>query len=116
MPGKRITNPSLVVTDYPEAISNEAKLLLDWEGLVWARPIPLKLVGNSWFQGSYDAVAWNNYIANDHNYLRVSTDGGVTWRIVDLTRGAETHPPLTCLLYTSPSPRDRTRSRMPSSA
>ena len=26
------------------------------------------------------------------------------------------HPPNTCLLYTSPSPRDRTRSRMPSSA
>ena len=29
------------------------------------------------------------------------------------------HPslvPVTCLLYTSPSPRDRTRSRMPSSA
>ena len=25
-------------------------------------------------------------------------------------------PPTTCLLYTSPSPRDRTRSRMPSSA
>ena len=27
-----------------------------------------------------------------------------------------TDPPNTCLLYTSPSPRDRTRSRMPSSA
>ena len=26
------------------------------------------------------------------------------------------HYPHTCLLYTSPSPRDRTRSRMPSSA
>ena len=25
-------------------------------------------------------------------------------------------PPTVCLLYTSPSPRDRTRSRMPSSA
>ena len=25
-------------------------------------------------------------------------------------------PPIFCLLYTSPSPRDRTRSRMPSSA
>ena len=25
-------------------------------------------------------------------------------------------PPWSCLLYTSPSPRDRTRSRMPSSA
>ena len=27
-----------------------------------------------------------------------------------------TQSPKTCLLYTSPSPRDRTRSRMPSSA
>ena len=30
--------------------------------------------------------------------------------------GAETDLDLGCLLYTSPSPRDRTRSRMPSSA
>ena len=29
---------------------------------------------------------------------------------------AEDTSPKTCLLYTSPSPRDRTRSRMPSSA
>ena len=28
----------------------------------------------------------------------------------------DTKPDITCLLYTSPSPRDRTRSRMPSSA
>ena len=28
----------------------------------------------------------------------------------------EKHDNLNCLLYTSPSPRDRTRSRMPSSA
>ena len=27
-----------------------------------------------------------------------------------------TDPPLSCLLYTSPSPRDPTKSRMPSSA
>ena len=33
--------------------------------------------------------------------------------IVDPTSGKQ---PLICLLYTSPSPRDRTRSRMPSSA
>ena len=32
---------------------------------------------------------------------------GTTYEYVD---------PGTCLLYTSPSPRDRTRSRMPSSA
>ena len=30
--------------------------------------------------------------------------------------GLNTVIPYTCLLYTSPSPRDRTRSRMPSSA
>ena len=30
--------------------------------------------------------------------------------------GAHRNPDETCLLYTSPSPRDRTRSRMPSSA
>ena len=30
--------------------------------------------------------------------------------------GSLLDPPLFCLLYTSPSPRDRTRSRMPSSA
>ena len=30
--------------------------------------------------------------------------------------GAAEDNPVTCLLYTSPSPRDRTRSRMPSSA
>ena len=34
----------------------------------------------------------------------------VVYKIDRLTRS------LTCLLYTSPSPRDRTRSRMPSSA
>ena len=40
-----------------------------------------------------------------------STASGKTVGIIDLTRGE-----LGCLLYTSPSPRDRTRSRMPSSA
>ena len=38
----------------------------------------------------------------------------VQQRIVDLKDPPNS--PLTCLLYTSPSPRDRTRSRMPSSA
>ena len=42
-------------------------------------------------------------------------DTSFTW---DLTFNASTAGPdnSTCLLYTSPSPRDRTRSRMPSSA
>ena len=35
-------------------------------------------------------------------------------QVVATYQNTQTHP--TCLLYTSPSPRDRTRSRMPSSA
>ena len=50
------------------------------------------------------------------------------WRVVETAEGADlgaigrrlrqhwNQPCKTCLLYTSPSPRDRTRSRMPSSA
>ena len=35
---------------------------------------------------------------------------------ISTTAGYEFNKNNTCLLYTSPSPRDRTRSRMPSSA
>ena len=40
-------------------------------------------------------------------------------KVIENSEGARTTPSIvayTCLLYTSPSPRDRTRSRMPSSA
>ena len=37
-----------------------------------------------------------------------NTDGNAVQKMIDISRH--------CLLYTSPSPRDRTRSRMPSSA
>ena len=42
---------------------------------------------------------------------------GVSMKLVDLVKmRAQNAQNLGCLLYTSPSPRDRTRSRMPSSA
>ena len=37
-------------------------------------------------------------------------------QLIDQSRRSGTNLPYSCLLYTSPSPRDRTRSRMPSSA
>eukprot|EP00656_Telonema_subtile_P016189 TRINITY_DN18535_c0_g1_i6.p1 TRINITY_DN18535_c0_g1~~TRINITY_DN18535_c0_g1_i6.p1 ORF type:complete len:2392 (-),score=867.39 TRINITY_DN18535_c0_g1_i6:52-7227(-) len=37
-------------------------------------------------------------------------------KVVKVMMEVASHQPKTCLLYTSPSPRDRTRSRMPSSA
>jgi len=42
-------------------------------------------------------------------------EAGVAW-LCDQFAKQQVGIPLTCLLYTSPSPRDRTRSRMPSSA
>ena len=45
--------------------------------------------------------------------------GGKGAGLSEMTRLKLPVPPgftITCLLYTSPSPRDRTRSRMPSSA
>ena len=38
------------------------------------------------------------------------------WFYSDQTEYVESNAPYTCLLYTSPSPRDMRRSRMPSSA
>ena len=36
--------------------------------------------------------------------------------LADISKRQDISLPYLCLLYTSPSPRDRTRSRMPSSA
>ena len=44
----------------------------------------------------------------------LSRDAGTTWEHIGLDKSR--HISDVCLLYTSPSPRDRTRSRMPSSA
>jgi len=48
---------------------------------------------------------------HDYGNIEKGADGSCYFTITN-TGDA----PLTCLLYTSPSPRDRTRSRMPSSA
>ena len=55
------------------------------------------------------------------NGMWKSMDGGDTWEQIGLEKTGRisrivVHPDNPCLLYTSPSPRDRTRSRMPSSA
>ena len=54
-------------------------------------------------------------VSNDSDDQDIYELIGDTWTVVGEMpdQAAQTHP---CLLYTSPSPRDRTRSRMPSSA
>ena len=53
--------------------------------------------------------------AEDTVPLAISTEVTPVETDTEASQG-ETSQPKTCLLYTSPSPRDRTRSRMPSSA
>ena len=56
-----------------------------------------------------DSIQWNgNWLVSTDTYLDTLQNAAGCDSIVTLN--------LTCLLYTSPSPRDRTRSRMPSSA
>lgn len=79
MPGKRLFNSSLIRTTFTELVANSGEFLGDWDGLAEARPIPVKLIGNSWWQGSYDNISFVDKIEDDHEYLRISTDGGVEW-------------------------------------
>ena len=56
--------------------------------------------------GSADTENWNEIVWGTDNW---AADDDMEFEITKLLAN-------TCLLYTSPSPRDRTRSRMPSSA
>ena len=48
--------------------------------------------------------------------LSLAYSPGVAAPVKEISKDASKAYDYTCLLYTSPSPRDRTRSRMPSSA
>ena len=54
----------------------------------------------------------------EHIIVRVDGEGFTGWgeSVAEGTPFYSYETVTTCLLYTSPSPRDRTRSRMPSSA
>src|SRR5665213_4290567 len=50
-------------------------------------------------------------------FNKINAEGGINGRKINFISYDDAYsPPKTCLLYTSPSPRDRQKSRMPSSA
>ena len=86
---------------FPDAMSG------DWKMVLRAESVPS------------DGSAYAGFAAFDSNLaLTAGTDH--LWytpgSIATITVSLSGSPVSTCLLYTSPSPRDRTRSRMPSSA
>ena len=69
------------------------------------------------------------YAGTDDGLIQITSDGGKTWNKKEVSSisgvpqrayvndiRADLHDENTCLLYTSPSPRDGLLSRMPSSA
>ena len=78
-------------------------------------------------EGVWTGEQWNDLVESGVQPLRsVRPDALLVWANPDRDWGpsltveafddAQYLKPLTCLLYTSPSPRDRQKSRMPSSA
>ena len=61
--------------------------------------------GVYWYGNSYDKPGTYNGCVE-----------ACSWKITVVCSSAWEGEYISCLLYTSPSPRDRTRSRMPSSA
>ena len=81
----------------------------DWRGQTWSNATHASVLGGA-FRGRWDREL-EGIVADDHRTYAgragwVSLLGSCGFRVTSCT----------CLLYTSPSPRDRTRSRMPSSA
>ena len=84
-------------------------------------PVKVSYKNNNGIQGSYD-VPLDKSIAQRSAILGLSTNTGVEGEDIVSTKKAAkqirsgTDNLCFCLLYTSPSPRDMRRSRMPSSA
>ena len=105
-----------------------------YNGSSWAEvgdTDPVEEVGNLYFArveyNSTESLAGVEFLDPSENgdFLTAGANvGTIAGDTVDLTFTNEATPPKeiiayayqACLLYTSPSPRDRTRSRMPSSA
>lgn len=100
MADRRINHPSLDQTTFTEAFTNDGLLLTDWVGLEpEAKVIPLALLGNGYIQGSSDGIIYSDVVDTNSTHLRISTDGGVTWRVLPLSDLSDIqsnlHPPLT---------------------
>ena len=111
--------------DYNVAIAFQERIKLPPEEMTYYEDLAEMYVGTdvspdfyAWVFPKYDHVAVGTGTMQQNQSLIKGLQKGIRERATKrLFKGevikVEAHP---CLLYTSPSPRDRTRSRMPSSA
>ena len=98
--GRTLENKQQIVGELKELLADaELALVLDYKGLSIKEMSDLR--GRLQASNSVCKVTKNTL-------MRRAIDGDSSWANLDSL--------LTCLLYTSPSPRDRQKSRMPSSA
>ena len=92
---------------------------------IWFFLIGILLIGYAILDGFDLGVGALHLLVKDDSERRIMLnsigpvwDGNEVWLVTGggALFAAFPHVYATCLLYTSPSPRDRTRSRMPSSA
>ena len=101
--------------DWQSALASAYLKIWHWNDAILGGAASVLTIHNIAYQGKYSAsnfdyigLQWSNFTPDKFedygsvNFLK----GGIVY--ADVVN--------TCLLYTSPSPRDRTRSRMPSSA
>lgn len=86
MVDKRITDPTINSSTFTDAKTAGAKLLIDANGWAEAKNILIALLGNSYLQGSTDGITYTDTIDSNSNYIKFSTDGGSTFKILDFTK------------------------------
>ena len=77
----RISDPSIPTKSFNQ--SKDFKVLIDSTTEPTACTISVKELGNSYIQGSNDGITWSDSVLDTHIYVRISTDGGTTWNVIN---------------------------------
>lgn len=87
MTGKRIRD----VVSQQTVFNPDLKLLVDHDSFaLTAKAMKLGLLGNTYIQGSSDGINFHDILLPQDTTFRVSSNGGVTWIILDASKIAPT--------------------------
>ena len=99
-------------SEIQKKLDNTSRVILDLEPIIPEISKTIDVISNCLIKGNKIVLFGNGGSAADAQHIAAELIGRFNFNRSSLPAIALT----SCLLYTSPSPRDRTRSRMPSSA